>query len=257
VECAGKVIFSQQAAASVAAMASTFQGFFSPKAAKVERRTKYTVRLALADGAKILVDTCIDVEVFPVLANQAGLRCAAFGSGKASQLLAESGVPASARRPAVILLDNHGDYQRRQQALDRAVSDGARLVFLELPAGDYQIGGSLVRVAECVMCPREFVSRDTGHPLVAGFEPDDFKCWFDRRAGYFTPLLHTLFEADGWSPILLSGNGVWGGSAWKQRFAAAEKPSGKGSYIVCQVTLAGRTKHNPTAKLFVKRLLGG
>ena len=106
------------------------------------------------------------------------------------------------------------------------------------------------------MRPREFVSRDTGHPLVAGFEPADFKCWYDQEAGYFRPLVASLFTAEGWCPILTSGNGVWDGSAWEKRFAAAGKISGKGMYIVSQVALAGRTRHNPVAALFARRLLG-
>ena len=256
IEQNGKVIFSRQAPASVVAMESTFQGYFAPKAPGVDRRTKFTLRLALADDANILVDTSIDYEVFPALAKPADLSVTATGMGKAARLLAETGVKPTAKTPSVILVDNHADYLRRQKALDRAVAAGARLVFLELPVGEYHIGGSLVRVVDCVMCPREFVSRDTGHALVAGFEPEDFKCWYDPQAGYFRPLLHTMFEADGWSPILLNGNGVWGGGAWKQMFAAAELPAGKGAYVLCQVSLAGRTKHNPTAARFVRRLLG-
>lgn len=257
IEQDGKVVFSQQAAATVEAMQSSFQGFFSPKAPSVERRTSYTIRLALADGAKILVDTSCDYEVFPKLAIPAPASVKAIGTGKARQLLAEAGVKATAENPAVILIDDYADYHRCRKSLDRAVSRGARLVFLELPKGDYTIGGSLVRIEECVMCPREFVSRDTGHPLVAGMEAEDFKCWFDPKADHFTPLLQTLFDADGWSPILLNGNGVWGGGAWQQRLAAAEMPAGEGSYIVCQLALAGRTKHNPTARIFLTRLLGG
>lgn len=257
IEHSGEVIFSQQAPATVEAVRSTFQGYFSPKAPMVDERTKYTVRLALADGAKILVNTSIDYEVFPKPAALGSLAADAMGSGKASALLAELGVSKSANRPAVILIDDYEDYKRRQKALDKAVQQGARLVFLELPKGDYQIGGSLVRVEDCVMCPREFVSRQTDHALAEGFESEDFKCWFDPKVGYFSPLLHTMFEAEGWSPILLNGNGVWGGGAWREMLAAAELPAGKGSYIICQVTLAGRTKHNPTAKIFAARVLGG
>jgi hypothetical protein len=159
-------------------------------------------------------------------------------------------------RRVITILTDYAGYQKCKQKLDRAVADGARVVFLELPVGDYDIGGSAVRVEECVMRPREFVSRDTGHPLVAGFEPEDFKCWYDPKAGYFRPLLASMFQAEGWQPILTNGNGVWGGGAWKKRFAAAGKPSGKGQYIVCQVALAGRTRHNPAAALFARRLLG-
>ena len=36
------------------------------------------------------------------------------------------------------------------------------------------------------MRAREFVSRATGHQLVAGFGPEDFKCWYDPAVDYFT-----------------------------------------------------------------------
>jgi hypothetical protein len=152
-------------------------------------------------------------------------------------------------------VDDYAAYRRRRQNIDRAVAAGARAVFLELPVGEYEIGGSKVRVVDCVMKAREFVSRATGHRLVAGFEPEDFKCWFEPKAGYFRPLLATMFEADGWKPILTNGNGIWGAGAWKKMLAAAEKPAGHGAFVICQVELAGRTRHNPVAGIFARRLL--
>jgi hypothetical protein len=129
------------------------------------------------------------------------------------------------------------------------------VVFLELPVGEYKLAGSPGKVQECFMRPRHFVSRATGHPLVAGFAPEDFKCWFEPSAGYITPLLSTVLEAEGWRPILASGNARADG-AWEPKLAAAEKPFGKGVYIICQIALAGRTRHNPPAWLFARRLLG-
>ena len=85
--------------------------------------------------------------------------------------------------------------------------------------------------------------------------PEDFRCWYDPRAGYFTPLLPTVFEAEGWEPILTNGNGIWTGD-WKPMLGAAEKRQGAGSWIICQVELVGRTKHNPAASIFARRLVG-
>jgi len=255
IEQSGRVIYSRQAPATVQAQRAIFQGFFTPGAPHVEQRTRYTLRLALADGAKILRDTAIDYDVFPAPPALRGLPVNVIGTGKARQLVRELGVKPAAKAASVIVVDDYAAYRHRRQAIDRAVSAGARVVFLELPVGEYKIGGSVVRVVDCVMRAREFVSRATGHRLVAGFEPEDFKCWYDPKAGYFRPLLATVFEADGWEPILTNGNGVWGGGAWKTMFAAAEKPAGNGGYIICQVALAGRTRHNPVAGIFARRLL--
>ncbi len=180
------------------------------------------------------------------------IQAGTIGTG---ELLRELSVKPTTGKPTTILVDDFAAYQRRRDAIDRAVAAGTRVVFLELPVGEYEIGGSKVRVVDCVMRPREFVSRATGHPMVEGFDPEDFKCWYDPQAGYFRPLLASMFEADGWQPILTNGNGVWGGSAWKQMLAAARKPAGKGSYIICQVALTGRTRHNPTAAIFARRLI--
>jgi hypothetical protein len=255
IEQNGRVIFAQQGPTTIDATRATFQGFFSHFAPSVDRRTKYTLRLGLADGKKIVRDTDIDFEVFPALPTLHDVSVSVIGNGKARQLVQELGVRPGGKTPAVFLVDNYAAYLKGRHAIDRAVNAGARAVFLELPAGEYEIGGSTVRVEDCVMRPREFVSRATGHAMVSGFEPDDFKCWYDPRADYFTPLLATMFEAEGWQPILTNGNGIWGSGSWKKMFAAAEKVSGNGAYLICQIALAGRTRHNPTANIFARRLL--
>jgi hypothetical protein len=259
IEQGGRVIFARQAPATVQAVRATFQGFFAPRGPDVKERTCYTLRLAIADGAMILRDTAIEYEVFPALPVLGEVPVTVMGTGKARQLLRELGGKPAAKpvRKArkVILVDDFGAYRRRRQTIDRAVATGARAVFLELPVGEYEIGGSKVRVVDCVMKAREFVSRATGHRLVHGFEPEDFKCWYDPKAGYFRPLLATMFEADGWKPILTNGNGIWGAGAWKKMLAAAEKPAGHGAFVICQVELAGRTRHNPVAGIFARRLL--
>jgi hypothetical protein len=255
IEQNGRVIFAQQDAATVEAIRATFQGYFTPRAPHVDQRTRYTLRLALAEGEKILRETDIEYEVFPVLPAMDDMPVSVIGTGKAQQLVRELGGRPDTKTPSVFLVDDYSAYVRHRDAVDRAVAEGSRAVFLELPVGEYEIGGSTVRVEECVMRAREFVSRSTGHRLVSGFEPEDFKCWYDSKAGYFRPLLATVFDADGWQPILTSGNGIWGGGAWKRMFAAAEKPSGSGAYIICQVALAGRIRHNPVAGIFARRLL--
>jgi len=254
-EQGGRILFSQQKRAVVQASRSVFQGCFAPRAPAVAERTPHTLRLALADGAKVLHDTSVEFAVFPQSPPSGQARVSALGDGLARKLLHELGVKPAATEARVIVLDDFAIYRRRAKALERAVAGGARVVFLNLPPGEYAIGGSSLTVHPCILRPRQFVSRATGHPLVAGFQPDDFKCWYDADAGFFTPLLPTVFEAEGWRPILTSGNGIWTG-AWKPMLAAAEKCEARGSWIVCQVALAGRTRHNPVARIFARRLLG-
>ena len=125
---------------------------------------------------------------------------------------------------------------------------------LEIPEGDHEIAGDQIVVLACGMGARHFVSRDTGHPLVAGFEPTDFRFWYDPDEDRPSPLLRTTFDAHGWTPILTAGNGGWSGE-WRPMLAAAEKIIGKGRVRICQVSLAGRTV-NPVAESFALRMIG-
>jgi hypothetical protein len=254
----GRAVYSRQAPATVDSLRAIFQGFFVHTAPGVRERKKFLLRLGLADADSILVDTSIEFEVFPSLPppGETAIRVIGTGDGKARQLLKDLGMKEGGEKPSVLLVDDVAAYAKNKSSIDSAVAGGAKAVFLELPVGAYEIGGSAVRVEECVMRAREFVSRATGHQLVAGFGPEDFKCWYDPAADYFRPLLPTVFDGEGWDPILTNGNGVWGGGAWRSKLAAAEKRHGSGSFIVCQVTLAGRTRHNPVAGIFARRLLG-
>ena len=93
-DAAGQVGFAQQAPASVSAVESTFQGFFSPTAPEVDGRTAYTVRLALCDGDEVLTDTAVEVEVLPRLSSLGGDAAPVRvlgSSGLAERLVAELG----------------------------------------------------------------------------------------------------------------------------------------------------------------------
>ena len=158
-------------------------------------------------------------------------------------------------RPWVILIDDFALFEARRVEIEAAVKHGATAIFMELPAGEHVIGGDTIKLESCGMGGRHFVSRATGHPLVADFQPEDFRLWYDSAADRIAPLLETCFQAEGWTPILTTGNGGWGGE-WGPALAAAEKRDGTGSWRICQVALAGRTVANPVAALFARRLTG-
>ena len=126
-----------------------------------------------------------------------------------------------------------------------AVRAGATALFLELPEGKHRIAQTEVAVGG-TPTGLHFVSRDTGHRLVAGFHPEDFKFWYDARVDHPTPLLRTPgFQASGWEPVLLT----------HQALAAGCKAEGKGCWCICQMELAGRTVGNAVAAIFARRLL--
>jgi hypothetical protein len=104
------------------------------------------------------------------------------------------------------------------------------------------------------MGPRHFVSLAQGQPLVQGFAPEDVKFWFDEAKGYVSPILDTVLEATGWTPILTSGNGGWQ-DPWRSVPVAVERRTGDGCWRVCQVRLANRIRTNPVALHFLLRML--
>ena len=264
-EVGGQVVFAQQAKANVEACRSTFQGFLKLPAPKVDRRSKAVVRLALAEAdGRLIHDTAIELDVFPVepvsrrVANSPyKAHIVGARNGKAAQLARELGLrPAFAGAIGlgdVILIDDAQQYTARQADVDAAVAGGALAVLIELPPGEHAIGGEMVRVEPCGIGGRHFASRDTGHALVEGFEPEDFKFWYDPAMDRPSPLLETVLDAPGWTPVLMSGNGGWEVD-WHAAPAAVEKRHGAGAYRVCQVKLAGRLA-NPVARLFAARLV--
>lgn len=90
-----------------------------------------------------------------------------------------------------------------------------------------------------------FLSRATGHPLVAGFEPFDFRFWYDEKAGLITPLANAKFSGDGWNAVLRA----------QGQMAVGERVCGRGRVVLCEALLVDRLAANPTARIFAERLL--
>jgi hypothetical protein len=245
-EVAGKEVHAQRAAAQVKPSSAEFQGFAEIPIPNVERRTLAKLRLALFDGEKLLHDTEIDLEFFPKpKANQTGVVIVGKRLGAATRLAKELNLKIAADAQ-VYLIDDFGAYEKRSSQIDAALASGATAVFLNLSKGEYVLPGSIAPVKIESANPH-FMSRKTGHPLVAGFQPNDFEFWFDKKAGMLTPLGNGKFKGSNWKPILLA-QGVNG---------VAERSVGRGKVILCELFLADRVGVNPTARLFAERLLAG
>jgi hypothetical protein len=254
IECQGKILRSGSTAATIAADESNFQGWIACEAPVVNERTELTVRLALEDAAgSLLHDTTQRFDVFPVLSPLPKVDVLVIGAknGKAAKLAQELGLnPVFAGAPAgLILCDDPKALAASAADLTAAVRAGARVVCVEWPLGTHALAGDSVTIEGCADGARLFVSRATGHPLVAGFAPEDFKFWYHAGEKGIRPHLASLFaNPGGWTPVLLSGQ-------WeKTALAAAEKRDGQGSWVICQVQLQGRLDGNPVARLFAQRL---
>jgi hypothetical protein len=137
--------------------------------------------------------------------------------------------------------------------LERARS-GETVICGPLPKGKYSFEGLEFEIAGIGMGELIFCSRATGHPLVEGFAPNDFRLWFDETVGYASDFADSVIVGEGWQPILMAGRGGFG-EAWQPTPVVAEKNIGKGRLILCQLKLEGRIAKNPPAALFVERLL--
>jgi hypothetical protein len=254
------ILLAGKSTANVPLCSSEFQGFLDINLPEVNLRTNLVLRLALFDKqGKQLHQTATEVTVFPK-PYAAQSRVTVFGEvdGLAAKLANELGIATVSideiDADGCILIDDAKILKQNEKLILKAVKQGATAVVLGLPEGTHKVAGSEIVVQTAGMGARHFVSRDTGHKLVAGFVAEDFKFWFDEDLGYVSPFIDTTFSAEGWTPILLAGNGDWRGN-WSPSVAVAEKKIGKGAVRICQVQLANRCKTNPIAAIFAGRLL--
>ncbi|MFW5982642.1 MAG: glycoside hydrolase family 2 TIM barrel-domain containing protein, partial [Candidatus Brocadiia bacterium] len=255
--------------ARVPECSSRCQGKIQFELPPVKERKTAVLRLALIDSAgTVLHHTCQELDVFadPEI-DLSSRRLVVVGSpsgpsarlvralGAAPEMIEEWDESAPDPSATTVLVDSVEDYHRLEKRLTTWVENGAVVVLVEPEEGEHRVAGTDIGVIPCGMGHRHFVSRATGHPLVQGFEPDDFKFWYDARVGYKTPLLETTFTAKGWAPILTSGNGGFKTDRWRKTLAAAELPRGAGRWRICNLRLADRIQDNPVAETFAQRLL--
>ncbi len=252
-------MFAQKARADVPPCGSAFQGHLRIKAPAVKRRTPATVRIALINSAgKALNDSATELALFPACPEAAEQTAYILGppSGDSARTAKALGMrcryKGAFRTGEVILVDDAACFEARKAEVMAAVEAGATLVLNALPLGTHDIAGAVLRVEACGMGERHFANRNTGHPIVEGVAPNDFKFLFDENCGYVTPFYDTCFFAKGFTPILTTGTGVSSG-AWVPALAAAEKRHGKGMIRINQIPWLNRLS-NPVINWYALRL---
>ncbi|MFI4911225.1 MAG: glycoside hydrolase family 2 protein [Sedimentisphaeraceae bacterium JB056] len=257
-ECNGEIIFSQKADAKIEACKSTFQGYIEIDAPEIDNRQEMKLQIAIIDNnGKLVNDNYADIEVFPQIEIPDTEVSVIGHNGPGKKLANEIGlknVPLG--NSDIIIISDYTDYLDNKKQIDTMVSNGATAIFMGLVNEDkYDIAGSIIDVKSSRFNPLHFVSRKTNHELVEGFKEFDFNYWYDPSADMISPVVETTFTGDDIKPILNAGNAD-DNSNWCQVIACGEKKHGKGSFIVNQLNIAGRTSTNPTAKMFAMRLLG-
>ncbi len=226
----GGTLLSGEYDASFGENSSFLQGDISFTTPDVTDRETYTLRAILKNArGKVLHYSDEEIEIF------------------VKEPLAE---------PTAIIVSGK-EFTERKDALIEAAKNGKTVLVQNLLPGTYDIDGKEVKVKACGMRALHFVSRKTGHELVDGFTPYDFRLWYSEAEDCMTPILHYTFLAEGAKPILTSGNSLRG-SAWGQKlypaFACAELPIGNGKIIINEVDLNSHLM-NPIAARFRNRLV--
>lgn len=252
-EVDGAVVCGGESAVAVPACAPQCAGIVRLPLPAVAARTTAIARLALVDRrGRIIHASATGMPLWPRQA-MAAPRLRVLGAGAARRLAGE--LHATAGRD-VVLVDG-GQWAKHRVAAERAAAEGATVVVLALPPGSHDIAGATAEVLATSLGRHDFASRATGHPLVEGFQVDDFRFWHRQDEDMIVPIIESALKpADGWSGILRTGAGqFWGGPGLSECWACAERQVGRGRIRVCLVDLGGRLASNPAADVFARRLL--
>ena len=254
----GKRIAQGSAPAHLARCGPAGQGLLEITLPDSAERSEVTIYASLvnADGTA-LHDTQTTLAVFPKPMRETHEVFVFPQDANAADALDALGLTNSSlgiEKAKVILITDPAIVSAESNTLTRSVQNGATVVILSLPSGQYSFSGAALEVRPSGMGSRHFVSCDSGHPMVAGFKREDFKFWFDEKVGHASPILSTVLEAPEWDPILLSGDGGWA-REWGSVPVAVEHRDGQGCWRVCQVDLPHRLRTNPAAHLFALGLL--
>ena len=263
----GNRIFAQSGPASIPSFGAAFQGFFHYQTPEVTQRERLTIRAGLKDPTgRLIHDSETEVEIFPALnkAKNSSVTVAIVDrpDGRAWKLAQALGLQPhlfspAAERASIAFVDAIDAYEMVRPSLLSFAERGGAAVFLEQnPGAVWHLGKADVTVKE--MLGREFVSRKTGHPLVASFQPFDFSYWYDAPKDYIEYVATSYLEGPGLAPILQSAEVVRPGDANPQRKilpVAAELRVGKGSLVLSQLKATDRVSYEPVAAAYYQALI--
>lgn len=260
----GQLVAGGGGPANVPACAPFCAGIARWTMPRVESRTRLTLRAALLSPAgDVLAGGSTTFELFPEPPAWDQPKIVLLDDGDdtpAARLAAELALDArrdkipSAQDP-VALASAWPEDAALAQEWTRWAEAGGTLVLYDLEPCALPLPGGSVEIKRSGFWSALFASRATGHPMVADFEPDDFRYWFDARAGRIEPFLPTAILApETWRGILATGSCQWGEPSVPAH-AACEQAVGAGRVVLCQLQLEGRTKANPPALKFARRIL--
>ena len=258
-----RVLFQSSAPAKIGPLAACYQGHFPWVTPAVKERKTFKLRLALLSSkGEVLHDFIQPFDVFPrARPKSKALRVCQVGGllgGLLSEdLLRQMGFENAPLEGAeVIVVSDVNAFAKQSKAILERVRGGAGLVLFsagetaEMSPWDL---GELKIARRRTAYPTVFVARNTGHPVVEPFGPDDFRNWYypaKGRMDYLSPGAGYEQNSTGRS-ILTSG--WWDGSKLD---IAAEYRLGAGKVATCALCLTGGVlESNPVAQIFTERLI--
>ena len=144
------------------------------------------------------------------------------------------------------------EFAANKEQMERYIYKGGCLIVDGPEPGNYNIAGKEIQVKKCFMGPRYTVSRDTGHPCVAGFLPNDMSWLYDSDNDRVSPLTYRIFDGEGITPVVVGGNRCED-KKWGWYPVCGEWKYGDGRLILNLLELQGR-ENNPIIAIFQKNL---
>lgn len=253
----GKPLFANSQQAIIESNLSTFQGYIAFDAPKVSSRKDYTLRIQVCDEkGNVINENDMFVEIFPVIKKAAKKVYLAEDNNPIKEDLIYIGaeITKDISQADVIIMSDYETYNNQISILNAEVEKGKKILFMEIKPGEYDLLGKKVLIAPTVMGKYYFANPRTDHPMMKNYKDFDFKCWYNPAEGYFTPLLYNTIIAPDLTTVVATGTTTWTEAATSMG-AVSELEHGKGAFRICEITLAGRTKTNPTAALFLNDLI--
>ncbi len=253
----GKILFANSVKADIKTNLSQFQGYIDFVAPKVSERKKMNLRIQLCnEKGESIHENNLPMEIFPRISNVSKKVCILEGDHplKSDLLLLGTTFTTDIEQADVIITSDYTLYRSRADKLNAEVEKGKVFLFTELPTGNYDLSGRQLKIERTVMGDYFFVNPITGHPMMKKYEPFDFKCWYDAKLGYITPLLYHTIVAPELTCIVGTGSTTWTHDQGAMS-AVSELKYGKGVFRICEVTLSDRLSNNPTTAMFLRDLI--
>ena len=258
IEKEGDIVIANKIIAVIPKNSSQFQGFLRYETPLVKQRSKFTCRVAIInEKSENICQNEFDFEVFPKSTSpRKKIFVAGTKDGKVDRLVQQAGYRStvSAKEADVILIDEFNKYESDSVEMNNWVKSGKKILFLELPAKQYNIAGTNVTIDKTAMGDYYFASPTTNHSLVKGYQPFDFHLWYSGKDSCIMPLLAYTINAPGWEPVLSSGNSNWVADKGPV-MAASQLKFGNGIFRICELQFLDRVSYNPTAAKFFDDLI--